>query len=82
MYAEFLEKRRPAIENKPDPEVMAEIDQELGNIRAAWEGLLAQGNMQAMAVFLEGLWRYYQHKGWFQEAVLGAGNGPLGRLPA
>jgi tetratricopeptide (TPR) repeat protein len=69
-YTDFLEKRRPLIENRPNPAAMAEIDRELGNIRAAWEELLAQEEVEIIAVFLEGLWRFYQQKGWFQEAVL------------
>jgi predicted ATPase/DNA-binding SARP family transcriptional activator len=69
-YMEYLEKRRPAIENQPDSVAMAEIDQELGNIRAAWEELLAQGEPETITLFLEGLWRFYQQKGWFQEAAL------------
>lgn len=68
-YTEFLEKRRPLIENRPDPAAMAEIDRELGNIRAAWEELLAQEDTGAIAVFLEGFWQFYQQKGWFQETV-------------
>ncbi|MBE7554248.1 MAG: hypothetical protein HS126_24560 [Anaerolineales bacterium] len=69
-YADFLEKRRLSIENRPNPAAMAEIDQELSNIRAAWEELLAQKKIETIAVFLEGLWRFYQQTGWFQEAVL------------
>jgi predicted ATPase/DNA-binding SARP family transcriptional activator len=69
-YASFLEKRRPALENQPEPGAMREIERELGNIRGAWEVLLTQGEPETIANFLEGLWRFYGRKGWFQEAVL------------
>jgi DNA-binding SARP family transcriptional activator/predicted ATPase len=68
-YAEFLEKRRLALENGPDLAGLAEIDRELGNIRAAWERLMAGEAPEAVAAYVEGLWSFYRHKGWFQEAV-------------
>jgi predicted ATPase/DNA-binding SARP family transcriptional activator len=68
-YAEFLEARRGPLEEHADQSSLAEIDKEVENIRAAWEWLLAHGRVEAIAAYLEALWRYYQHKGWFQEAV-------------
>ena len=53
----------------PDPAALAGIDRELGNIRAAWEGLIVRGEVEIVAAYVEGLWPFYQHRGWFQEAV-------------
>jgi hypothetical protein len=68
-YAKFLERHRPTLENGPNPTALAGIDRELGNIRAAWEVLMARGEPETFAAYVEGLWFFYQHKGWFQEAV-------------
>jgi DNA-binding SARP family transcriptional activator/predicted ATPase len=69
-YAGFLEARRLPLEDSPDKPILAELDREAENIRAAWEWVATHGEIAAIAAYLEGLWRYYRHKGWFQEAVL------------
>jgi DNA-binding SARP family transcriptional activator/predicted ATPase len=69
-YAGYLEARRTALEANAAKPILAELDREVENLRAAWEWLSARGEIEAVAAYLEGLWRYYQHKGWFQEAIL------------
>jgi tetratricopeptide (TPR) repeat protein len=49
--------------------VLAEADPEVDNLRAARDWWLAQADPSSLAVYLEGLWRYYRRKGWWQEGV-------------
>jgi DNA-binding SARP family transcriptional activator/predicted ATPase len=68
-YAGFLLARRPALDDRTDPSGLAELDPEIDNLRAAWEWLRGQANAVSAVGYLEGLWRYYERKGWFAEAV-------------
>lgn len=69
-YAGFLEARRQSLADSPDKPTLAELDREVENIRAAWEWAATHGEIAAITAYMEGLWRYYRRKGWFQEAAL------------
>lgn len=68
-YLAFLRARSAALENWADSHALAEADPEIDNLRAAQNWWLAQADTSALADYVEGLWRYYQRKGWWQEAV-------------
>lgn len=69
-FSDFLKARGPLLEKRADKAVLAELDMEVENIRAAWEALLGQGDVEVVASYIRGLWSYYRHKGWFQEVVI------------
>lgn len=69
-YTGFLEARRPSLADSLAKPALAELDREVENIRAAWEWVATHGEIATITAYLEGLWRYYRRKGWFQEAVL------------
>lgn len=69
-YLAFLRDRWQAFENWANLRALAEADQEVDNLRAARDWWLAQPDTSALADYLEGLWRYYRRKGWWQEVVL------------
>lgn len=68
-YLAFLRDRLAALENWADTHALAEADQEVDNLRAARDRWLAQADTSALPDYLEGLWRFYRRKGWWQEAV-------------
>lgn len=68
-YASFLQTRRAALADENDPSALTAIDVEIENIRAAWEWLLTQKELETITPYLESLFLYYRRKGWFQEAV-------------
>src|SRR5690606_1769001 len=68
-FASVVNGQRARLEAGPDHEAIATLDREIENIRAAWAGVVAQGNLEPIAAFVAGLWLYYEAKGWFQEAV-------------
>ena len=69
-YAGYLQAWQPTLENESDWSALAAIDAEIENIRAGWDWLVHQGEVEAITPYLAGLFRYYQRKGWFQEAAV------------
>lgn len=68
-YGSFLGSRRAALQDVYDKSVLNVIDTEIENIRAALEWYFEQKDVEAVSVYLDSLFPYYQRKGWFQEAV-------------
>src|SRR5262249_35034091 len=73
-YANFLAFHSAGLEEAVEHHAVRDLDREIENIRAVWEVLLTQHEIDSheidpIANYLEGLWRYYQVKGWFQEVV-------------
>ncbi|MEZ4712665.1 MAG: BTAD domain-containing putative transcriptional regulator [Caldilineaceae bacterium] len=68
-YATYLEARRAAVEEIPNPAALTELSQEVENLRAAWAWLVTQSDLQKLAFYLNGLWSFYQQMGWYKEAI-------------
>jgi predicted ATPase/DNA-binding SARP family transcriptional activator len=68
-YTDFLVERSAAIQDWPETTVMAEIEQELENLRAAWETQLARPDPAAVDILVTGLWRFFRQRGRYQEAI-------------
>ena len=69
-YGEVLKRQSALLRDGVDKTGLVVLDREVENIRAAWEWLLLQRDIEAIAPFLEDMWLYLEHKGWFQEALL------------
>lgn len=65
-YADFLQKRRLEL---GDRQVVAALDEEVENVRAAWQWVVREEKRPLLVPFLAALWEYYRRKGWYQEAV-------------
>ena len=65
-YATFLQQREISAggNRKQSGE---EITTEIGNIRAAWGWAMAGARVQELGQSLEGLWGFYDMRGWFKE---------------
>jgi len=69
-YFEFLIQRQEALaKDKPDRAVLVAIDQEIENIRVAWQWVRTRGDMKMIEGFVTCLWFFYKHKTWYQEAI-------------
>jgi predicted ATPase len=68
-YAGFLAARRDRLADALDPAVMAEVDPETDNLRAAWQELVEEAEIDVVAGFLEDLWVVLRRRSRFQEAL-------------
>ena len=68
-YAGFLAARHDRLADAFDGAVLAEVDPETGNLRAAWQELAETGGIDAVAGLLEDLWLVHRRHGRFQEAL-------------
>lgn len=66
-YAAFLQEREEALQGRNREETLAEIDQEIENVRLAWRWLASQANMRAIENCLEGIFLFYDLRGWLKE---------------
>jgi predicted ATPase/DNA-binding SARP family transcriptional activator len=92
-YIDFVAQREDALRSGTQRAVFEELAEEIENIRAAWEWAAAQGDAGALRRALEGLFVFYDLRGWFREGaedfaaaaqqIEGAGDASLlGRLLA
>ena len=68
-YAGFLAVRRDRLADGLDTAVMAEVDPETDNLRAAWQELAEEAEIDAVAGLLEDLWVVLRRRSRFQEAL-------------
>jgi predicted ATPase/DNA-binding SARP family transcriptional activator len=68
-YAGFLRARRDRLADALDQEVLAEVDPETGNLRAAWQELVEEAEIDAVAELVEDLWLLHRRHSRFQEAL-------------
>jgi predicted ATPase/Tfp pilus assembly protein PilF len=66
-YAEFLHQREEHLRGGRQREALAEIADEIENIRTGWHRALEQRNEEAIRRSLNGLYRFYETRSWFQE---------------
>jgi predicted ATPase/DNA-binding SARP family transcriptional activator len=77
-HAAFLQNRAEALKGVKQKEVVAEIETEFENVRAAWRWAIAKGELRVIEQSLESLYRFYDMRGWmpegeaaFERAVVG-----------
>src|SRR5918994_5474850 len=68
-YAGFLRSRHDRLADAFDAAVLAEVDPETGNLRAAWQELAEADGIDALAGLLEDLWLVHRRHGRFEEAL-------------
>ncbi len=62
-YAEFLQVRADQLKGAGQEEALEEIEEEIGNIRAAWEWAVEHKDLVKIGEMLESLWLFYEMKG-------------------
>jgi ATP/maltotriose-dependent transcriptional regulator MalT len=68
-YAEFLYERRHASIGSEQAEFMEELEEEIENIRVAWNHAVAQEDLDAIGKSLDSLYRFYGENSWYLQGV-------------
>lgn len=66
-YCAFLQERQARLQGGDQQRALAEIEQEIENVRAAWQRLVTQANIRDLAHCLEGLFLFYDLRSWAKE---------------
>jgi DNA-binding SARP family transcriptional activator/predicted ATPase len=65
----FLQERREALKGRRQLEAVAEIADDIGNIRAAWDWAIRQGEWASIEAALDSLALFYYMRSWFAEGA-------------
>lgn len=68
-YVGLLAQREERIKSHEQKSIVQEIDQEIENVRAAWQWLIEQRDAQDIAAALGALYHFYLLKSWFREGM-------------
>jgi predicted ATPase/DNA-binding SARP family transcriptional activator len=68
-YARFLAEREAALADSRRDESLAEVAEEIANLRAAWRWAAETRRQEDLAGALESLFVFYDIRGWHQEAA-------------
>ena len=66
-FSSFLNRREQALRGGAQETALGEIDQELDNVRGAWEWAVTRADLEALDSAAGGLRTYYQTRGLFRE---------------
>ncbi len=66
-YAAFLRRKEEAFSGPGRKAALEEVGEEIDNIRAGWRWAIAHGHLEMITDFSEGLFTFYDWRGWFQE---------------
>ena len=68
-YADFLASRNPALKNAQQQETLAEIAQEVDNIRATWGKIVENGDSSRIAQCADSLYHFCNIRSYFEEGI-------------
>ncbi len=68
-YAEFLYQRTEQLKGERQKESLAEINDEIENVRASWQQAVARRKDVALEKSILSLRRFYEMRSWFQEGL-------------
>jgi tetratricopeptide (TPR) repeat protein len=66
-YATYLQSRQAALIGREQGKALAEIEAEIGNVRAAWDWAVSQIRMEEIETSLGSLAEFYYLRAWYQE---------------
>ncbi|GIK41994.1 MAG: hypothetical protein BroJett011_58270 [Chloroflexota bacterium] len=66
-YAAFMQRREAALKGAQYQAVLAEMTEEIENVRAGWNWAVEQGRVETIAQALTSLHDFYWMRSWFQE---------------
>jgi hypothetical protein len=67
-YLGLVQQLEQDLKGERQPDALAEISAEIGNVRAAWRWAAGRGQVALIARPIKGLWFFYEIRGWFEEA--------------
>ncbi|MEZ4662705.1 MAG: BTAD domain-containing putative transcriptional regulator [Caldilineaceae bacterium] len=68
-YGGFLAQQEARLKSSAQKQALQEIDQEVENVRAAWQWLVEQRNVQGIAAAVGAFYHFLMLKSWFREGV-------------
>jgi predicted ATPase/Tfp pilus assembly protein PilF len=68
-YSRFLHQREEPLKGARQKEALAEIREEIENVRAAWQTMVERLKADEMEQALESLFHFYNMQSWFQEGA-------------
>jgi predicted ATPase/class 3 adenylate cyclase len=68
-FAGFARERWISLRTRKRTDVLAELDAELANLRAAWDRSVAARDVTRLNALVDALWLLYDARGWHQEMV-------------
>jgi len=68
-YTSLLSEQVEAIRGPNEPQILADIESSIENIRAAWTWAVDSGNYSRLNQFYSVLFQFYLSRGWLQESA-------------
>ena len=68
-FAELAHDRRDRLSGGDRAAVLAELEADLGNLRAAWRYWVEAGDLGRLDSMLDALWTLHDHRGWYHGAI-------------
>lgn len=68
-FLNYLHQRASSLVGKDQSRAVTEIDDEMANVRVAWQWAVAQQDLEALRLGLDALFRFYQLRGRQREGV-------------
>ncbi len=68
-FADVAHERRERLTGRERAEVLAELEADLGNLRAAWRYWVEAGDLGRLDAMLDALWTLHDDRGWYHGAI-------------
>jgi predicted ATPase/class 3 adenylate cyclase len=68
-FARFAERRERDLYGPEREDALADLEVEIGNLRASWQHWVDAGDLEQLHRLLDGLWALYDARGWYHAAV-------------
>ena len=68
-FADFAHERRDRLAGEGRAEALAELEADLGNLRAAWRFWVEAGDLGRLDAMLDALWTLHDDRGWYHGAI-------------
>jgi predicted ATPase/class 3 adenylate cyclase len=68
-FADVAHERRERLTGRDRAEVLAEMEADLGNLRAAWGYWVEIGDLGRLDAMLDALWTLHDDRGWYHGAI-------------
>ncbi len=68
-FADVAHERRERLAGRERAEVLAELEADLGNLRAAWRFWVEAGDLARLDAMLDALWALHDDRGWYHGAI-------------
>ena len=72
-YIAFIQAKAPALKGHKQKETLREIGEEIENLQANWRWAVQKGQLTAIEQFVDGLYHFYEMRGWVPEGVAAFG---------